>query len=475
MRKSWHPAGDSSGGLFGTYPRVAFVVAGGVIVGVWYLLYQIVQSEGFLSLGLRPSTWPSWVLTIPLSVVLIAAAELVLHTKRKPVQWQRPWFAGVFFVMAGMCAWTWWVSGTTWESEPAFYFLVMGGVLFGVGMFLLVASRVEAVIGRYQWLEWPLLGAFVFCMVAFFSVSMGMLRFHETPEWFSAVRLLRWVAFGAGPFLVLAMLERFTGVVSSGSARDFGMVSEATRNDFPSLAWAQVVGTGESIGQNQDRMLRFVMPIMALAGAALGYYFGGWSWEGLLIGAFVGGWFGSLAPRDAAVPDFRLPIQGSAGAPPTPRPLTDQERQQLTQPVTRREDCEAFLEESGDALYFCVACGDKSKGVLPVVERVPWDSFINFEESSHKQWFRARGVASDMLDWGVIIAQSNTGRIVRVAESVHDHAGLIELLVKLQNTFVTGREVRLKVFRDAVKARSNVIGSGSPSGNPAQDVPVKPF
>ena len=72
------------------------------------------------------------------------------------------------------------------------------------------------------------------------------------------------------------------------------------------------------------------------------------------------------------------------------------------------------------------------QGPLPSSERVPFDSFGNFEEGSHKQWFRPPGAVNATLDWGVIVAQSSVGRIVLVAKLLHEQAWLIELLVKLQ-------------------------------------------
>lgn len=253
-----------------------------------------------------------------------------------------------------------------------------------------------------------------------------------------------------------------------------GGVGLGPRDSFAFLAWSQQVGAGESIEQNQARWTRVAQLIVIVAGGVIGAFAG--SGGGMIVGLFIGGWLASLAPRDAVAPDFRLPIQGSAGgAPAAPRPLTEDERRQLVQPVTRREDCEAFVVERDGILYFCIARGDMSKGALPVVEAVPWDSFQNFEEGSHRQWFRSRSLADNMPDWGVIVAQSNIGRVVGVAESVHDHAGLVELLVKLQNTFVVPREPKMRAFRDAAKARARDAEDGSPAGHLAQDVPVKPF
>lgn len=79
-----------------------------------------------------------------------------------------------------------------------------------------------------------------------------------------------------------------------------------------------------------------------------------------------------------------------------------------------------------------------------------------------------------MIDWGVIVAQWNVGRVMRVAESVKDHASLTELLVKLQNTFIVPREQHLKAYREKTRAGAgeNEVPPGTP---PTHHVPQGPF
>ena len=129
---------------------------------------------------------------------------------------------------------------------------------------------------------------------------------------------------------------------------------------------------------------------------------------------------------------------------------TDRDRREELTPVMRREDCEAFLEIRDDTIFFCVARGDGGQKPLPVVEVVPWVSFGNFEEGSHKQWFRSKGAPDQMPDWDVIIAQSSVPRVVNVAESMNDHASMVELLTLLQQNFAgPARDKAISAFEEA--------------------------
>ncbi len=113
---------------------------------------------------------------------------------------------------------------------------------------------------------------------------------------------------------------------------------------------------------------------------------------------------------------------------------------------------------------------------MPIVESVPWESFGNFEEGSHKQWFRSRGNASELADWGVIVAQSSVGRVVNVAESVHSHAWLVELLVTLQNTFILPRDRLLREFHEVDQKRRVHSAPSELEGQSAvNDAPIRPF
>jgi hypothetical protein len=250
--------------------------------------------------------------------------------------------------------------------------------------------------------------------------------------------------------------------------RSIGRITEGNRNGYRLLAWSQIVGTSETVagkdGRRRFRIYGGLIVVSALAGVANG------SAEDAAFYATVAAWLGALGLRGAG--KFAMHGQTLGYA---PHVKTEEERREELTPVTRREDCEAFVEEVDGVLWFCVARGTASEGPLPVVERVPFDSFGNFEEGSHKQWFRPRGTVSEMLDWGVIVAQSSVSGIVLVAQSVDEQAWLIELLVKLQTTFIAPRDAMLRALKEAQhKRRADDEPTGS-SGAPIDATPVKPF
>jgi hypothetical protein len=178
------------------------------------------------------------------------------------------------------------------------------------------------------------------------------------------------------------------------------------------VSLSRVWGTDDALA-SQDAQGRFELWIGFIAfGAIVGLSTG--RIENLFLGAFAAIWLGAFGPRGAG----RLKMIGLTleGVPCSPTPA--HRREELT-PVTQRENCEALLREHEGVVQFYVTRGDKSKGPLTWVEAVPQDSFGDSEEGSHRQWFRSRGNPNELADRGVIIAQSRTGREVRVAESVH--------------------------------------------------------
>lgn len=170
---------------------------------------------------------------------------------------------------------------------------------------------------------------------------------------------------------------------------------------------------------------------------------------GMLFGFMLAALIGSFGLRGADKPV----MQGDTLR-LSPHTKTDEERLEESEPVTHYEICLAYLEVADDVIWFCVERGDFYTGQTSVVERVPWQSIGNFEEGSHKEWFRSRVDKRDVRDWGVIIAQSAVGRVLRVAESVDDRAWLIELLIKLQNMFIEPREAMLQAVAEAAAAKS---------------------
>jgi hypothetical protein len=197
---------------------------------------------------------------------------------------------------------------------------------------------------------------------------------------------------------------------------------------------------------------------MVVFGAVTGFLSGGI--EMAIFSAVTTAWFGQWCLRGAG----KLVLSNNTLT-SVPHQKSESERREEITPISRKEDCHAFLEERDGQIWFVVARGDKAVGPFAVVECEPWDSFDNFEEGSHKQWFRPRGVADDRLDWGTIIAQSRTGRVMRVAETLSDHAVLVELLITLQNTFIAPRAAMLREFNSA-RSRTGNTPQGAVSETP---------
>jgi hypothetical protein len=249
---------------------------------------------------------------------------------------------------------------------------------------------------------------------------------------------------------------------------DFDLIVEGKRNDFPMLSWSQERGTEATLA-SKDAKERFTFWIGLIAfGAIIGLSTG--RTENLFLGAVAAAWIGAFGLRGAG--SLKMSGQTLQSVPYSP---TAADRREEMTPVTQREDCEAFLRDHEGVIYFFIARGDKSKGPLPLVDSVPWDSFGNFEEGSHRQWFRSRGSPSELADWGVIIAQSNIGRVVPVAETVHSHAWLVELLVKLQNTFIAPRDKIMRDFREAEQKRAPEEPKKTDDEPLGNDAPIRPF
>lgn len=238
-----------------------------------------------------------------------------------------------------------------------------------------------------------------------------------------------------------------------------GIIVETKRNGLAALEWSQLVATDDTLASENARgrfqfYLGFVTVCTAFAFVATGDF------EHTFIILILSGWFGLFALRGAGSLKMQGQTLGSV-----PHVKTEAERREEVIPVTKREDCQAYLEVADNQVWFCIDRGDKTKGPLTLAERVPWESFSNFEEGSHKQWFRGRGSVSDLADWGVIVAQSSVGRVVKVAESVHEQAWLVELLVTLQNTFIAPRDVMIRQMREAQQLRERAQRKSSDPGS----------
>ena len=247
-----------------------------------------------------------------------------------------------------------------------------------------------------------------------------------------------------------------------------GLITETPRNGYPMLSWSQTVSTSETVASNDTR-LRFLI-YLGMIGVAAFVGIASGNPESLMFYLIAAVWLGALGLRGAG----KYALQGQTLV-HIPHSKSESERREELTPMTRREDCEAYVEKHDEKLWFCVARGNAGQGALAVVERVPFDSFGNFEEGSHKQWFRPRGSVNETLDWGVIVAQSSVGRIVLVAQSLDEQAWLIELLVKLQTTFIGPRDGMLQALKEAEHKRRAHDTSTGRRGASADEAPIKPF
>lgn len=276
-----------------------------------------------------------------------------------------------------------------------------------------------------------------------------------------------WLVLGL-PLSLFALGWAFVHFSRDLSMNPIGRITEAVRNDYPVLSWTQTVSTNDTVA-SYDTKIRFKLYLGMIAVAIVAGIASG-NPENLLFYLIAVIWLGSLGLRGAG----KYALQGQTLV-HVPHSKTEAERREELTPLTRREDCEAYIEKQDGKLWFCVARGTAGQGPLPVVERVPFDSFGNFEEGSHKQWFRPRGTVSETLDWGVIVAQSSVGRIVLVAQSLNEQAWLIELLVKLQTTFIGPRDAMLRTLKEAEQKRR---AHDEPNGHQVTQIdeaPIKPF
>jgi hypothetical protein len=257
--------------------------------------------------------------------------------------------------------------------------------------------------------------------------------------------------------VVTALLwgQRVKSATTPKSKFNTMVATTSSRGGEPSLSWTQEVGTGETWADHGVRVEWSIMKFMMLGGTGIGFFSGGL--QGAMIGGVIGALLAGMVPRDAS-----MPILGGGGfAARAPRQVSEQQRRAEAAPITRFEDCEVFLERTPHKILFCIARGDTNDGPLPVVVKIPYDSFSNFEEGSHKAWFRERDAVDALPDWGVIIAQTVDGHVVRVAESVGSRAMLIDLLGNLQKTFIKPRPAMLLEFEEARRR-----AGGQPPGEP---------
>jgi hypothetical protein len=347
--------------------------------------------------------------------------------------------ASVLIGAASMLAW--WMNWFGPTNGRGGVMLAGGTLALSFAVLNWQLPTVRAIAANQKWLATSIGWLISMCMVPFIIQAAQVLRWGAQSVTIAEGHVFEWAALGATPFLLLALLKHWRGVPSGKQSMVLAPVA-GVRNGMPALTWSQRVGTGQTIGGQKDFFeLVFAGVIMAIALGA-GYRYGGW--EGFFTGLLIGGFIVGAGFRNHQIPEFNIPGLTSPAKKAMP---TEAALRRETQPVTRVEDCAAYIEADGGEVFFCLARGKAGSGKLALVERVPWDSFSNFEEGSDKQWFRDRSAADNMTDWGVVVAQSNTGRVMKIAESVGDYARLVEILVKLQTTFIEPRDRTIKAFR----------------------------
>jgi len=118
-----------------------------------------------------------------------------------------------------------------------------------------------------------------------------------------------------------------------------------------------------------------------------------------------------------------------------------------------------------------VARGAGDSENLSIVDQVPLDSFSNFEEGTHRQWFRSRSANTELIDWGVIVLQTRSGDIIPIAESVDAQFELTKLLGLLQTHIVEPRDQLIQRFSQSKLPRAQETAlktSASSTGVPSR-------
>lgn len=225
-------------------------------------------------------------------------------------------------------------------------------------------------------------------------------------------------------------------------------------NGLPSISWEQIAGSTETLADSRTSGFNGALVVFVLIGGLSGYF---------------------LSQPDNAL---RNTLIGMAtclllGFHALGRFASELTPNEKSSPVTRTERCRMLVEEGDGTLMFVIARGAGDSDDLPIVARLPLDSFSNFEEGTHKQWFRSRSTTAELNDWGVIVLQTRSGDVVPVAESVDAQYELTKLLGLFQMHIVEPREQLMQTFVTGRRAQEHgrMLG-GSPESFP---VPSRRF
>jgi len=223
-------------------------------------------------------------------------------------------------------------------------------------------------------------------------------------------------------------------------------------NGLPFISWEQTAGSTETLAESRTSGFYVGFVALMLIGGASGFFLSNpeTALHNTMIGVFV-----CLLLGGHALGQFN-------------KELTQYEK---SKPVTRKERCKVFIEEADGGLMLVVARGAGDSENLSIVDQVPLDSFSNFEEGTHRQWFRSRSANTELIDWGVIVLQTRSGDIIPIAESVDAQFELTKLLGLLQTHIVEPRDQLIQRFSQSKLPRAQETAlktSASSTGVPSR-------
>jgi hypothetical protein len=296
-----------------------------------------------------------------------------------------------------------------------------------------------------------------------------ILRPRDTVGW------VLWIAFALVWLLVAAVLVSVCyQSIKAGSSNAKGRISVGTvsiyeNNGLPGISWVQEIGTTATKASEHSRLgLNLWAFVVALAGV-FGLVTSGA--EDMFFYAIVAGFFGLFGLRGVHATYANGGIQYSG--------LSEQERKDETIPITKREDCEAWVQLKDGEPVFHLARGDRLAGPLAVVAQMPLRELGSFEISTHSAWLRSPTEIDQRRDWGVIINETASSGVVVIAEWVHAPRWLTELRGMLSKSFDGVERERILAAAEEAKRgaakRSPVAPDPAQPASAADDKPKRRF
>lgn len=266
----------------------------------------------------------------------------------------------------------------------------------------------------------------------------------------------------------------FYGLVKPGrseakSRMPVGTVSVYNSDGRSGLSWVQEVGTTATKASEHSRLgLNLWVIVVAVAGV-FGLVTSGA--EDMFFYAIAAGFIGLFGLRGVHATYANGGIQYSG--------LSEQERKDETIPITKREDCEAWVQLKDGEPVFHLARGDRLAGPLAVVAQMPLRELGSFEISTHSAWLRSPTEIDQRRDWGVIINETANSGVVVIAEWVHAPRWLTELRGMLSKSFDGVERERILAAAEEAKRgaakRSPVAPDPAQPASAADDKPKRRF